>query len=53
MIRCLLDAAIPQDSKCAKCCIYCTESNCEYKCPFTLEHKTEKEIIGCSCAYEE
>lgn len=25
MIKCLMDISIPEDSKCAKCCIYCEE----------------------------
>lgn len=56
MISCLVDMTVPQDSNCAKCCIYCTKEHCECRCPYTLEHKTEKEIIDldcCSYAYEE
>lgn len=45
MIKCLMDISIPEDSKCAKCCIYCEEKDaCEYKCHAIDEWKTEKEI---------
>lgn len=45
MIRCTMDMTVPEDSKCAKCCIYCDEKEqCEYCCPNLIKWKTEEEI---------
>lgn len=47
MLRCLMDISVPEDSKCAKCCLYCEERNvCEYKCCGIDEWKTEEEIYA-------
>ena len=45
MLNCLKDVLVPEDSKCAKCCIYCSEKEkCEYVCFGLEEWKTEAEI---------
>ena len=45
MLRCLMDMSIPEDSKCAKCCLHCKEKEtCEYKCQGVDEWKTEENI---------
>lgn len=45
MLNCLMDVLVPEDSKCAKCCIYCDEKDsCEYRCVGLEEWKTEAEI---------
>lgn len=50
-IRCFKDSAIPEDSKCAKCCLYCDEKElCEYKCNGIDLWRTELEI-GDNCSY--
>ena len=56
MIRCLKDPNISEDSKCAYCCLYCSDKEyCDYYCPLAKECKTEKDIIDRDCvhAYEE
>lgn len=45
MLKCLIDASVPEDSKCSKCCFYCDEKdNCECRCVGLEEWKTEEEI---------
>lgn len=45
MLNCFYDAMISEDSKCAKCCIYCDEKDvCELKCYGIDVWKTEAEI---------
>ena len=45
MLRCLIDASIPEDDKCSKCCFYCDEKDsCEHRCVGLEEWKTEEEI---------
>lgn len=45
MIRCLIDVSIPEDNKCANCCIYCDEKDtCDCKCPGIAFWKTEDDI---------
>ena len=56
MIKCLMDTSVPQDSKCAKCCIYCDEkSHCEYVCEMIAVEGKDENFIACNCinAYEE
>ena len=51
MIKCLLDLSVPKDSKCANCCVYCDEQDCEYRCP---KAKDEESILSnCDFAEEE
>ena len=53
MIRCLIDISIPEEDRCAKCCIYCEEKyTCSRRCPGVDEWKTEEEIyMNCTeCA---
>ena len=54
MIRCFMDPLVPQESKCAKCCIYC-EEECECRCELAVECETEKKVIEVDCchAYDE
>ena len=54
MIRCFMDGVINQESKCAKCCIYC-EDKCDYRCELSKECKTEDDVFNKDCvhAYEE
>ena len=43
MIKYLMDISVPEDCKCAKCCIYCEEKDTyEYKCQELTNEKTEK-----------
>ena len=44
MIRCTIDMSIPENDKCAMCCIHCDEKDCEYRCVGVNEWKTEDEI---------
>lgn len=45
MLRCLIDISISENSKCAKCCIYCNEKEtCEYRCVGSDRWKTEDDI---------
>ena len=45
MTKCLMDVSVPEDSKCANCCIQCEEKDtCEYKCYGIEKWKTEEEI---------
>lgn len=45
MLRCLIDISVPENSKCAKCCIYCNEKEtCENRCIGIDEWKTESNI---------
>lgn len=45
IIKCLMDVSVPEDSKCANCCIQCEEKDtCEYKCYGIEKWKTEEEI---------
>ncbi len=45
MLRCLIDMSIPENNKCAKCCIYCNEKEtCEYRCAGIDKWKTECDI---------
>jgi len=56
MIKCLMDVTVPQDSKCAKCCIYCDEkSHCESVCEMGAVEGRDENFIACKCinAYEE
>lgn len=47
MIKCLMDVTVPEDSKCAKCCMYCSEKEtCEYRCPLVTDSVTEDEILN-------
>ena len=54
VIRCCMDPAVPEDSQCAKCCMYCAEKKtCEYLCPLVTDCGTEKEILQrCNVAVE-
>lgn len=46
MIKCLMDVSVPENSKCAKCCIYCDEKNkCNYVCDGIEEWETEENIV--------
>ena len=49
MIRCYMDL-VPEDSECAKCCIYC-KKDCEFRCEICKECKIEKEIFEADCVY--
>lgn len=51
MISCFLDPAIPLDSKCSYCCIYCNEDNCDYRCDKSIECKTEERVIESDCPH--
>ena len=56
MIKCLMDTSVPQDSKCAKCCIYCDEkSHCEYVCKMVAVEGKDENFIAANCinAYDE
>lgn len=56
MIRCTMDTSVPEDSKCAYCCIYCNEKNyCDYVCKIVRESNTELDVLerDCNFAYEE
>lgn len=45
MLQCLMDISVPEDSKCAKCCIYCDEKEvCKCRCPGVDEWVTEENI---------
>lgn len=45
MLRCLIDMSVPEDNKCAKCCINCNEKEtCKYRCIGIDEWKTESNI---------
>ena len=45
MLRGLIDISISENSKCAKCCIYCNEKEtCEYRCVGSDRWKTEDDI---------
>lgn len=46
MLRCLMDMSVPEESKCAKCCLYCDEKEiCEYRCYGIDEWKIEEKIV--------
>ena len=46
MIKCLMDVSIPEDDKCAKCCICCEEKvACEYTCRRTNEWKPKEDVM--------
>lgn len=46
MIKCLIDVSVPEDSKCAKCCIYCDEiEKCKCACQKAKELKTEDGVM--------
>ena len=32
MYKCDMDPSVPDESKCAWCCVYCKETDCEYRC---------------------
>lgn len=52
MIKCTLDCTVPQDSKCAHCCIYCDDKQCNCRCP-NVEKWNEDTIMKiCDCAEE-
>lgn len=55
MLRCLMDMAIPEDSKCAKCCLHCNEKEtCEHRCYGVDLWITEDVIVkNCDLCYEE
>ena len=56
MLKCLMDPTVPQDARCAYCCIYCSEKEeCEYLCELARNCKTGKEVINrdCTFAYDE
>jgi hypothetical protein len=44
MLLCTIDMSVPQDSQCAKCCIYCDEKECEWRCQNSIKWKDEDEI---------
>ncbi len=53
MIKCLMDVTVPEDSKCAKCCIYCNEKEtCECRCPLIIDNITEDDVLNI-CAERE
>ena len=46
MLRCLMDMSIPEEDKCAKCCIHCDEKEtCNCRCQGVGEWKTEDNIL--------
>lgn len=47
MIRCLVDN-VPEDSKCARCCIYCNEE-CECRCGLASECISEESVFEADC----
>lgn len=52
MIKCYLDPSVPQDSKCAYCCLYCDEKeDCNYYCSLAKGCKTEEEVIKKDCVH--
>ncbi len=52
MIKCGMDPSIPDDSKCAWCCINCEEKDgCGYICPIVKESRTEDDIYNSTCEY--
>ena len=53
MIRCFMDATLPEDSKCSKCCIYCDDKECDCYCPIAKEKKTEDAVFESDCIYAE
>lgn len=52
MIRCTLDCAVPQDSKCAYCCRYCDDKECECRCPNSEKWNKDEIMERCPCAEE-
>ena len=47
MLRCLMDMSIPEDDKCAKCCIHCDEKEtCSCRCHGLDEWNTEENIAN-------
>ena len=54
MIRCFMDPSVPQESNCAKCCIYC-EEECVCRCDLAIKCETEDKVIEADCchAYED
>ena len=40
-----MDVSVPEDSKCAKCCLHCDEKEtCGYRCHGIDKWKTEEKI---------
>ena len=53
MIRCLMDMSIPEDDKCAKCCIHCEEKDtCENKCCRNSQQTVISQIIFSQDIYQ-
>lgn len=51
-IKCAKDPVIPEDSRCANCCIYCDEADCVYRCKEADELGIEESIEeNCRYAY--
>lgn len=51
-IRCVDDISVPEDSKCARCCIYCKEE-CELRCHGSVIWETEENILkNCTSCVE-
>ena len=45
MLRCTVDMSIPEENKCAWCCIYCEKKDkCAYRCDGVDKWKTEDKI---------
>lgn len=55
MLRCTLDIAIPNDSQCAICCLYCNDKEkCKYSCQVLSKCQNEDEVVKyCVYAFEE
>lgn len=56
MIKCLLDMTVSEDSKCAKCCMYCSEKEtCECSCHLITDNITETGVLSkcLECEWEE
>lgn len=54
MIWCTMDTSVEKDSKCAKCCVYCDDSECKLRCPNAIKYQDEAEVVeSCIMAYEE
>ena len=47
-IKCGIDPSVEEYSKCAWCCVYCKEKDCEYRCPKSIGCETDGEV---NCEY--
>lgn len=48
-IICAMDVAVPADSKCYHCCVYCDDLNCDCRCPICKETFDENLVLEFGC----